>query len=203
MELRFLRPRGFAANCYLLVSANEAALVDPGSNAKRILEELAESKATLRYILLTHAHFDHMGALREILRVFPVPVCLHEKDADFPADPFKNASFLVDEELRFPLPDRLLSDGETLPLGTETIRVLHTPGHTAGSCCFLAGSFLLTGDTLFSMGVGRTDLYSGDADTLKQSLARLEALPKELRIYPGHGGSCSLEKALRDANDLF
>lgn len=200
MDVYSLPPRAFASNCYLLVSNEQAALVDPGSNAKAILRKLEESGARLAYILLTHAHFDHMGAVREVLQKFPVPVYLHESERDFPGDPAKNAAFLIRADLRFPAPDRFFAGGEEIPLGKEHIKVLHTPGHTAGSCCFLAGEHLVTGDTLFADGVGRTDLYSGDANSLLASLISLKNLSDNLTVYPGHGASATLGEALRRAS---
>ena len=196
MEIYTLSPISFASNSYLLVSSGHAALVDPGTNIRRILTALEANCATLEYILLTHAHFDHMEALEELLSSHPVPVYLHESEKDFPLDPMKNASFLVGDEKRYPTPDRLLCGGEELSLGNESIHILHTPGHTIGSCCFLAGSILITGDTLFADGIGRTDLFSGDETKLRGSLELLKALPPSLSIYPGHGGSDRLGDAL-------
>ena len=196
MEIYTLSPVSFASNSYLLVSDGHAALVDPGIDLHRILAALETSSATLEYILLTHAHFDHMEALEGLLSSHPVPVYLHKSEKDFPADPMKNASFLVGEQKRYPMPDRLLNGDEELSLGKESIRALHTPGHTIGSCCFLAGTSLITGDTLFADGIGRTDLFSGDETKLKASLELLKGFPKELSIHPGHGGSALLGESL-------
>lgn len=196
MKIIKIHPRAYGSNGYLVVSGKQAIFIDPGSNAPEILRRIKESGALLTYIFLTHAHFDHMIALRAVLQACQAPVCLHESEADFPGDPLKNASFLVFNEESYPAPDRLLSDRESFSFGEETLTVLHTPGHTQGSCCFLVGKHLFTGDTLFADGVGRTDLFSGDDDRQAASLKFLKTLPGDLVIHPGHGDDEILSKAL-------
>lgn len=134
------------------------------------------------------------------------PALIHAGDMELPGDARKNAFFTVfGMDRHYRTPDRALTDSARLELGDESIRVIHTPGHTAGSVCYLCGegdgAFLLTGDTLFAQGVGRTDLYGGDSRQLAASLARLRSLPPELPIAPGHGPFAILGEALDSVNN--
>lgn len=198
MEIRNLYPGAMASNCYLLTVGKAAAVVDPSAPVADILSALGETNAKLSVILLTHGHFDHLFSLAELRKATGAPVLIHEKDAELPDDPEKNMfQRLFGMPRKFGAPDRSLQSGEEITLGGELIRVIHTPGHTAGSVCYLCNDeFLLTGDTLFADSYGRTDLYSGDEEALFDSLHRLRALPQNLRIYPGHGESALLGQAL-------
>ncbi|MBQ9773979.1 MAG: MBL fold metallo-hydrolase [Clostridia bacterium] len=198
MDIVNLFPGSFASNCYLLLHQGDAAIVDPSAPVKAILSATAARGATLRYVLLTHGHFDHVLALDELRKEANVPAYVHADDADMLSDPQKNAFhsfFGVARAWR--APDNVLSDGDTLSLGGEEIRILHTPGHSRGSACYLCnGEFLITGDTLFDGNVGRCDLYGGDMHALARSLERLRSLPPHLPIYPGHGSATTLGDAL-------
>ena len=199
MEIYNLFPGSFASNCYLLISGNEAAVVDPSADANVILQKIAEHKATLQYILLTHGHFDHICSLDTLREKTGVPAHIHGGDIDMPSDSQKNAfSLFFGQERSWRAPEKTLTEGDILKLGTEEIRVLHTPGHTEGSVCFLCGeNSLITGDTLFDRGFGRYDLWGGDPIKLRRSLTRLASLDHSLNIYAGHG--CSTD--LGDATD--
>ncbi|MBQ7335602.1 MAG: MBL fold metallo-hydrolase [Clostridia bacterium] len=198
MELYNLYPGSFASNCYLLLSNGHAAVVDPSAQAQTILEELQKHHARLDMILLTHGHFDHILSLDELRDLTHTDAYVHEEDIDFPQDATKNAfySFFRRERV-YRRPERPLQDGTVLQLGNERIRVLHTPGHTPGSVCYLCNDeFLVTGDTLFNGSYGRYDLYGGSCLQLRHSLEKLRQLPQELPIYPGHGDSTRLGDAL-------
>ncbi len=198
MEIYNLFPGSFASNCYLLLCDGHAAVVDPSANAKTILLELQKRNATLDMILLTHGHFDHIFALDTLRDATGVKAYIHQEDEDMPQDAVKNAFYsFFQTERTYRRPDYTLTNEQRLPLGNEWIEVVHTPGHTAGSVCYLCnGEFLLTGDTLFDGNYGRYDLYSGNLSKLRQSLAHLRTLPQHLPIYPGHGGSTTLGNAL-------
>ena len=198
MEIYNLFPGSFGSNCYLLVSGNEAAVVDPSADADVILQKAAEKGATLQYILLTHGHFDHICSLDALREKTGIPAYIHTLDAELAEDAHKNAFFTFFHDYRtWRRPEKLLNDGDTLSLGEITIRVLHTPGHTNGSVCYdCGGEFFITGDTLFAQGFGRYDLYGGDPYLLKDSLQKLSVLPKNTIIYPGHGSSATLAEAL-------
>ena len=206
MRIRNLYPGSWGSNCYLLLSGTHAAVVDPSAPVGSILDALREEGAQVDCILLTHGHFDHIVSLDALREKTGAPALIHADDMELPGDARKNAFFTVfGMDRHYRTPNRALTDGARLELGDESIRVIHTPGHTAGSVCYLcgegAGAVLLTGDTLFAQGVGRTDLYGGDSRQLAASLARLRSLPPELPIHPGHGPSGILGEALDFVNN--
>lgn len=198
MQIKNLYPGSWGSNCFLLISGTHAAIVDPSANAERILEAVKAEGAQLESILLTHGHFDHTVSMDTLREKTGIPAMIHEKDAELPSDSRKNGFYTFFQmERAHRSPDRTFADGDVLMLGDEEIRVIHTPGHTEGSVCFLCNrEFLLTGDTLFDGDVGRTDLYGGDDRKLYASLQRLRTLDKGLTIYPGHGASATLGRAL-------
>ncbi len=165
-------------NTFLLIGENGlAAVIDPAADANRYLELLSEHGARLTHILLTHGHYDHVGAVTALREATGACVIMSEADARggrlFP----------------FVAPDRSYTDGETITVDTDiSFRVIRTPGHSAGSVCLLSDGLLFSGDTLFAGGIGRTDLESGEGDTMRHSLARLlDTVPDEVQVLPGHG----------------
>ena len=164
---------------------------------RAILEAAREEDAFVDGILLTHGHFDHVFSLDGLRTATGVEACIHEEDAVMLTDGKKNAFYdFFGKERTYAPAERLLCDGEMIPLGNEEITVLHTPGHTRGSTCYLCGEILITGDTLFSEGYGRCDLWGGDMEQMRASLSRLSELDKSITIYPGHGCSARLGDAL-------
>ncbi|MCU0615045.1 MAG: MBL fold metallo-hydrolase, partial [Desulfobacterales bacterium] len=142
----------------------------------------------LKYILNTHGHADHVVANQKLKQIFSVPVCMHKADDAFFSD--SNVRKITTKELGLPPPepaDILFKDEDIFKVGNLSIKVLHTPGHTPGSSCFLVGGNLFTGDTLFVGAVGRTDLTGGSLNTLLESLGKkIIPLPPETKIWPGH-----------------
>lgn len=200
MEIIELGAIGYASNCYIIHSGEDAYIIDPTAGVEKILSTLDQNSLTLRGVLLTHGHFDHVLSLSPLLDAVRVPVYIHELDAELLGDAYKNASLpLLFHSLTFPAADKYLHDGDILPLGNESVTVLHTPGHTRGSVCFDLGEAMLTGDTLFSEGYGRVDLYGGDRGSLVRSMRRLCTLASDSdrRIFCGHGESSTLREALR------
>lgn len=179
----------YEANCSVLWDeAGAAWVVDPGADSAAILEVVKAKGLTVVSVVLTHAHFDHISAVNEILAVCPVPVYLHAADVPFAFSPM-NAMPPYRATAR---PAGLVTDkgdGDVLACGTLRAKIIHTPGHTPGGCCFHFESekLLVAGDTLFAGSVGRTDLPGGDWATLEASLKKLTALPDDTRVICGHG----------------
>lgn len=198
MKIQNLYPGSWGSNCYLLECGTHAAIVDPSADANTILTLLSQKGLTLDYILLTHGHFDHIVSIDSLRDRTGAPVYIHANDLTMPEDAHKNAFYTFFRmERTYRRPERALHDKEILQLGDEIIRVIHTPGHTAGCASFLCNDeFLITGDILFAEGYGRFDLYSGNASVLFQTLKDLRNLPQDLTIYPGHGESARLGDAL-------
>ena len=173
-------------NCYIATDENgTAAIIDPGADAHAILRVLQDEGVRIGGILLTHAHFDHIGAVNTLAE--DVSVFCHRLDVPALQDGRLNLSALFGRPLA-PIADAVcVEDGDTIAIGELTFTVLHTPGHTVGSCCYRLGDVLFAGDTLFRDSIGRTDFPGGDFAVMRQSLARLAALDGELTVYPGHG----------------
>jgi glyoxylase-like metal-dependent hydrolase (beta-lactamase superfamily II) len=166
----------------------EAVIIDPAGEADRLLELVASEGLRVKYILNTHGHADHVLANQQLKDYLKVPVCMHAADARFFAD--AAAREATSQELGLPPPDPVdirLEDGDVIEVGTLKIEVIHTPGHTPGSVCYLVEGNLFSGDTLFVGAAGRTDLMGGSLDTLIESLEkRLIVLPGETVVWPGH-----------------
>ena len=205
MEVFNLYSGSWRSNCYLLCDADAGvgAVIDPSEDAKRTTGFAAERGIKIVQILLTHAHFDHMLSLDGLRSLTGAPLAMHEEDAENLADPRKSAFDLVGGEGYFDPPERKLRDGDTIDFGAHRIKVLHTPGHTKGSCCFAIGHILFTGDTLFSDGYGRCDLYGGSYAKMWRSIERLRTLETEYTIYPGHGPSVKLSEAMENLERVF
>lgn len=200
MKIIPICPESFASNTYALISSGHALIVDPSISVDAIKKATENENAVIEGILLTHGHFDHVLSMDELRRSENVKVYIHEKDSELLSDGRKNAFYdLFKRERAFGEADVLLSDGDTIKLGEESLKVIHTPGHTEGSVCYLADGFLVTGDTLFAGTIGRCDLYGGDEEKIRNSLSLLRTLPADLIIYPGHGSSCTLGYALDTA----
>lgn len=191
------------SNTYLVydntIDERPGGIVDPGTEAvQRLQERIANERISIKYILNTHAHFDHIAANAQLKKRYDAQLVLHQDDEALLARG-GGASWFNVAYVPSPEPDVLLEDGSDLQLGQLHLRTIHTPGHTPGSVCFYIpeDNALLTGDTLFPGSVGRTDLPGGNAHQLKESLRRLLELPDETIIYPGHGEITTLEKERR------
>ena len=172
MEIKHLIVGNLQTNCYLLISGNELGIVDPGDEADKILEEIRRIKAKPKYIINTHYHYDHVLANQKIKKETGAKILIHEAEKDF-----------IDFE-----PDRFLKEGDKIKIGESNLEIMLTPGHTKGSICIVGKDFILTGDTLFKDGYGRTDLAGGSQKEMEKSLERLSKLIKPgTIIYPGHG----------------
>lgn len=179
-----------AVCCYILgcEKSGKAAVVDPGGDEDRILARVEELGLTLEMILLTHSHPDHVCGNRRIKEVSGATIIAHREEAEFMARPeIKNYFSMLGLEASPPV-DRVVEDGEYIEIGEEKLKVILTPGHTPGGICLYCAPNLITGDTLFVGGVGRTDFPGGSHDALLNSIRnRLLTLPKETVVWPGHG----------------
>jgi len=186
-----------ATNCYILKSGAELAVVDPGGDAEVILARAESLGGTVKYVIDTHGHIDHIAANREVVEATGAQLLVHELDAGLLAHPDGNLSSLMGVRFTSPGPSRLLKDGDQVVVGDEEMTVLHTPGHTPGGICLLAPGYAFTGDTLFVDSIGRVDFPGGSEEQMQASLNRLQAvLRKETELYPGHGEPGRFGRAL-------
>ena len=178
-------------NCYVPGNGatGRAVIIDPAAEAGAIETVLKENNLAAEAILLTHGHYDHIGALAE----FDLPVYVESSDADCLNDPAKNLSVLFGEGIKFGKPVIKIKDGDVLDIAGFKLKVIHTPGHTRGSTCFLVGNILFSGDTLFYRGIGRTDLPGGSYEQIIGSIReKLLLLDRAVNVYPGHGPSTTI-----------
>lgn len=200
MQIINLFPGSYGSNCYLVEDGGEALIIDPSAAASAILRKLREDGCTPVGILLTHGHFDHIMSIDTLRQAEPdLKVYIHEADAPMLTEADKNGfSFFFRQDRVWRAADTLLSDGDEIKVGNATFTVIHTPGHSPGSVCYLceAEGIMLTGDTLFADNIGRCDLWGGSYATIRQSLKRLRDYDGGLTILPGHGDSNKLSKAL-------
>lgn len=191
MQITVLPVGPLMANCYLVqeVPQGPALVVDPGGDTPAILRALEEVQTPeVVAIVCTHGHWDHVAAAPDLARKTGAPLVLHEEEVPLFLTG-GGASWFGLPRTKFPQPDRLVREGDTLTLGGLAFQVLHTPGHSPGSICLYheEEGVLLDGDVLFREGIGRSDLPGGSPAVLKASLERLLALPEATRVLPGHG----------------
>lgn len=178
-------------DCYLLISGNDLVVVDPGDEAGKIISEIERlGDVKPNYILLTHGHFDHVGAVNVLVQKYGFQVVMNERDKDI--ETLNKAFGLKLSEIK---PDIFVNDGDILDFGGEKIRIMETPGHTRGSVCYLIGNNLFSGDTLFSHRHGRTDFATGNPEEMNKSLAKLFKLPDKTKVFPGHYKETTIDEA--------
>ena len=206
MDITIIPVGTLGTNCYLITSEKgAAALIDPGSGAEKIAGILEDKNCELKYILLTHGHWDHTGGVRYLLEKYPQSQChIGKGDKEMVTDEERFAGALRGgrwEDHYIP-EAKELADGDKIELDELTLTVMETPGHSLGSVCFVCQDAIFAGDTVFLENVGRCDLYGGDFDTMKATLSKLAALPGDYSIYPGHGPSTTLQHE-REKNPYF
>lgn len=187
----------YQTNCYILYHSDSktCALIDPGTNAGYILEKVASLGLTVEAILLTHGHFDHVLAVKEITEKTGCALWMHPGDQHLENGPMLDFFYPLSREN--PTNVHYCDEGDVLSLAGLTIQVLATPGHTKGSVCYLCEDALFTGDTLFAGSIGRTDLPGGSYQTIRVSLDRLTALEENYLVFPGHGERSDLHTEKR------
>jgi hydroxyacylglutathione hydrolase len=168
---------------------HQAAVIDPGGDAPRVLAALKRRGLTATAIVVTHAHFDHIGGVRELVEATRAPFLVYEAELPVLQVAAERASALFGIDVpQPPAPDRLLHHGEMVTLAGASFRVVHTPGHSPGHMCLISDGAAFVGDVIFQGGIGRTDLPGGDYDTLMRSIATyILPLPDDTVLYNGHG----------------
>lgn len=189
MILKKLVVGPFASNCYIVgsESSKEGMIIDPGDEAEVILRNVKDLELAIKFIVLTHGHIDHIGALKEVKEATGAEVAIHADDAQALQENSVSAMF----GLSYPTPlpaDRLLQGGDSIDIGDLHFWVVYTPGHSPGGICLVGQGVVFSGDTLFNCGIGRTDLPSGSYSQLMNSIhTKLLVLPDNTTVYPGHG----------------
>ncbi len=182
----------FATNCYLVYckDTNEAVIIDPGAEGKKIIETAKALNLAIKYVINTHGHIDHIGANSKLKEEYKVPILLSEKDLQLYDNPGFGLGLVLRKQ---PRPDRFISEGDQINFGSISLKVAETPGHTAGGICLVGDSAVFCGDTLFAGSIGRTDLAGGSYATLMKSIHdRLMVLSPDTDVYPGHGPATTI-----------
>ena len=190
MIIKKLEVGPIMANCFIVgcETTKEAAVIDPGDDADRILMELAKSDLKVKYLINTHGHFDHVGANKRMKEVTGATLAIHPEDEPMLEQLSQSAMMFGLAAENSPAADISLNDGDTLSFGEITLKVIHTPGHSRGGVCLHTTGHLFAGDTLFAGSIGRTDLAGGDYDTLIASIKNsLLSLDDDTIVYTGHG----------------
>ncbi len=193
-------------NCFIIkdTKSNESAIVDPGAVTKELLKEIQKSEYKFKYILLTHGHFDHIAGANEVKNITGAKIVICQKEKEFIENkdlnlsdlfykgglPKTNVDIFVDE------------NQDVLSLGEYNIKVIETPGHTIGGCCYLIGENLFTGDTVMQGTIGRTDFPTGSYKQIIKSVKKLISLSKNYNLYCGHGDDTTLEREI-SSNEYF
>ena len=190
MKVSVMQVGPIGTNCYFLQDEESGlmAIIDPGDDWERILHQVKKAEGEVKYILLTHGHYDHTTAVPDLVKALPgVQVYIHKADANGAGSHLFPLAAQVKDLNNY-------DEGDTLTLGSLTIEVLHTPGHSKGSVTLKVGDVLFTGDTLFCGSCGRTDLRGGSYEEIMESLKRLGELEGDFHVCPGHDRTSTLER---------
>lgn len=198
MKIIHLKVGPIHTNCYIVYDENtkDAVIIDAGEKAKLILENIKENDLNLKYILLTHGHFDHIIATKEIQEATGAKLVIHKKEANTLDADLVNKHYgrYIKGEYQSPKIDILAQDGTEVEFGKLKATYIHTPGHTRGSSVIKIQDSLFTGDTLFAGECGRCDLDGGDFSKMLQSLKKLAELEGDFKVYPGHEHFSTLDE---------
>lgn len=192
MEIKFIQLGHIGENCYTILTEKAAVVIDPGFKNDGVSEFLKSNLDKERIILLTHAHFDHIGGANDLRNATNTKIGIGEFDANALSDTYKNLSDRFHAKLEPFSADITFKDGQELLVGDLKFKVIYTPGHTPGGVCYLTEDKLFAGDTLFYESVGRTDFFDGDSNALVASIKKLYKLDPEIQVFSGHGPSTTI-----------
>jgi len=183
------------SNCYIVGDNGEGILIDPAAKADEIIKEVEKTGLKIKYVVLTHGHFDHIYTAAEVSERLGARIAVHEDDAEMLSDSRLNGFNMIGMKQESSLKaDILLKDGDVLEAGGLKFEIIHTPGHTPGGICIKVGNVVFSGDTLFQGSIGRTDFPGGSyALIIKSIKERILTLPDETVVYPGHGPKTSVD----------
>ena len=194
------------ANCYLIgcAKSKETAIVDPGGEPELIINVVKKHHLQVKYIFNSHGHFDHISANRAVKLATGAPILIHQLDAAWLTSPLQPPAEFGPIEIDSPPADEYLHDGDCYRIGEMGLRIIHTPGHSKGSVCLLLQERILTGDTLFSGSIGRTDLPGGSESEIINSIKqKILSLPETLLVFPGHGPATTIGEEKRSNPFLY
>lgn len=192
MKIKVLAMGSIGTNCYVVSDdAGNAAIIDCDGDPRPLFFYISEHNLKPTHILLTHGHYDHIGAVKAVKEQYGCKVVAGKDEIRVLTNPDVNCSIYSGSAITI-MPDELVSDGDSVTIGEMKFQVLFTPGHTEGSLCYIFEDTIFSGDTLFQGSCGRTDLPTGDWSAILSSLKRLRDLPGDYTVYPGHGPSTTL-----------
>lgn len=196
MKVKVFTNGSFEENCYLAIDepTGEALIIDPGSQAKSIIQWVKEEKCKVKYVINTHGHSDHIGANTEVCNEFGVKLGIHPLDAPMLTDAKLNLSTYWGEPILSKKADFFLNENDVVKCGDSELRVVHTPGHTPGGICLVGEKIIFSGDSLFADSIGRTDFPGGSTVALIKSLKeKILPLDGSIIVYPGHGPTTTID----------
>jgi glyoxylase-like metal-dependent hydrolase (beta-lactamase superfamily II) len=181
-------------NCYIIGDevTRKGAVIDPGGSIEDILKSIRENELSIEYIILTHSHGDHIGAVPQLKHITKAKIIAHIDEKELLNDKDKNLTSNLGCGIVEIDADEYVKDGQNIKLGNLSLEIIHTPGHTPGGMCIKVDNVMFSGDTLFSGSIGRTDLFGGDYSDIQNSLNKLSKLDDEITVFPGHGPATRL-----------